>query len=119
MTVSLTLSPEAERLLAGRAAEHGQTLEGFLQELVELEAKTANGRQVQAALAPVGYPRGTQATLDDLTESDDSTPWRGVFAPSGPCKILFTKDFESNISDLPKRQPQVNIEPRWLEDDDE
>jgi hypothetical protein len=41
MTLTIQLSPEAEKILLERAAQSGQTLEGFVLALLEREAQTA------------------------------------------------------------------------------
>jgi hypothetical protein len=43
MTVTLNLSPETERRLREKAAQTGQTLEGYLEQLLVRDAEAANG----------------------------------------------------------------------------
>jgi hypothetical protein len=48
MSVILTFSPETEQKLHERAAQSGQTVEGFIRQLVEREVMGVNGGQVSA-----------------------------------------------------------------------
>jgi hypothetical protein len=52
MTFSITLPPETEQRLRERAAQAGQTVEGFILRLVEREVLGPNGSQAQEAGAP-------------------------------------------------------------------
>ena len=114
MNVSLSLTPEAEKRLSERAAQQGKSLQGFLQEIVEKEASVANGAQ-EAGTEPTGGLRG----IPEAADADESeTPWRGVFAPPRDREILFTAEVEFRIADLPRREPQIAISPRWLDDDE-
>lgn len=41
---------------------------------------------------------------------------RGVYAPSVPRRVIFSEVLEFRIADLPRREPQIYIDPRHLED---
>ena len=45
MTITIHLSPEAEKKLLEHAAQNGQTLEGYIQELLERQAHAADTGQ--------------------------------------------------------------------------
>ena len=119
MNVSLSLTPEAEKRLAARAAQLGKTLQGFIQDIVENEASASNGSELTDPARSTGQmdnnPDDRQVSPDD---SEDETPWRGVFAPAPKRKTLFTTEMQFRIGDLPRRQPHVMISPRWVDDDE-
>jgi hypothetical protein len=81
MTVTITLTAETEEKLRQRAAESGQTLEEFLQQLVEREARGSNG-------TPEAAPP-TARTLDDIL-----APVRKGFEDSGLTEEELTGLFE-------------------------
>jgi hypothetical protein len=55
MTFSITLPPETEQKVRQRAAQAGQTVEGYIRQLVEREILGPNGSQVpEAGTAPAG-----------------------------------------------------------------
>lgn len=117
MNVSLSLTPEAEKRLSERAAQQGKSLQGFLQEIVDKEASVANG--IQVTVAAQSEPAGrSQAAPDAADAGESETPWRGVFAPPRDRETLFTAEVAFRIADLPRREPQVAISPRWLDDDE-
>ena len=64
MAVRLNLSPEIERVLEEKAARSGQTLEAYLEELVEREARAPDGVTGHAGQDPSEFERG----LDELAE---------------------------------------------------
>ena len=119
MNVSLSLTPEAEKRLSERAAQQGKSLQGFLQEIVEKEASVANGTQVTVAAQAGTEPAGGPQAAADAPDADESeTPWRGVFSLPRDRETLFTAEGEFRIADLPRREPQIAISPRWLDDDE-
>jgi plasmid stability protein len=61
MTLTITLPPETEQRLRERAAQSGQSVERFVQQLVEREVREANGNQVAATPAP-----GTASALEEI-----------------------------------------------------
>lgn len=61
MTVTLTLPPETEDKLRARAAETGQTVEGFLRQLVEREVHGGQGRP-----APEAVPGQAARPFDEI-----------------------------------------------------
>ncbi len=75
MTITITLTPETEETLRKRAAESGQTLEAFLQQLVEREARDGN--------------RPAAPTFDDIL-----APVRKGFQDSGLTEEELTGLFE-------------------------
>ncbi len=81
MTVTITLTPETEERLRRRAAESGQTLETFLQQLVEREAGGGTA-------APETPPPAAR-TFDDIL-----APVRKGFAESGMTDEELTALFE-------------------------
>jgi hypothetical protein len=83
MTVTITLAPETEAKLRQRAAQSGQTLEAFLQQLVEREARGGNGTAAPVAAAP------TAPTFDDIL-----APVRKGFEESGLTEEELTALFE-------------------------
>ena len=52
MTVTLNLPPETEQLLNEKAAKAGQTLEVYLKELAEREARTVSGMSLVGSDIP-------------------------------------------------------------------
>jgi hypothetical protein len=60
MTITLLLPPDTERKLHERAAQMGQTVEGYLQRLVEREVLGPNGTE---SAAETSAPRAREKTL--------------------------------------------------------
>jgi predicted DNA-binding antitoxin AbrB/MazE fold protein len=57
-----------------------------------------------------------------LPEQEEETPervWRGVFNTPIEHEPLFPQPIPVSTKDLPEWTPQVTINPRWLETDDE
>ena len=61
MTLTITLAPETEKKLRERAAQAGQTAEGFVCQLVEREVLAGNGNQTSAPSA-----RQAGRTFDEI-----------------------------------------------------
>jgi hypothetical protein len=61
MTLTITLPPETEKKLQERAAQAGQTVEGFVRQLVERAVEDTNGSQVPE---PAASPAAR--TFDDI-----------------------------------------------------
>ena|SRR5947209_8604399 len=102
--VTIDLHPETEQRLKERAKQGGQTLEAFLQQLMEQEARNGN-------------LLGT--TDEEPDEQLAARPWRGLFAPPRQRAVLFSKELAIRPEQLPKRRPAINLS--WLrpEADDE
>ena len=64
VTVRLDLAPEIERILKERAGQRGLTLEAYLEQVVEREARSGDAMPGEAATAPDDFERG----LDELSE---------------------------------------------------
>jgi hypothetical protein len=62
MTITLSLSPEAEQRLREKAAANGQTVAAYLERLAEREAGSASGASPAPAAADF------ETTLDELSE---------------------------------------------------
>ena len=120
MNVSLSLTPDAEKRLAARAAQQGKSLQGLIQDIVEKEAASVgNGTEVTETAQSTTQRVGELPLQQDVPDDDDSeTPWRGVFAPAHERKTIFTTEMQFRIADLPRREPQVTISPRWVDDDE-
>lgn len=77
MTVTLQLPADAEQRLREKAAEHGKTLEAYLQQLIEREARADNRAAGEVALerwtsawrAWAANHRSLQAQADDSRDS--------------------------------------------------
>lgn len=119
MSVSLSLSPAAEKVLSARAAQQGKSLQALIQDIVEKEALTGNSSEdASATPTPERVSGQRQAQQEIVDEDEDARPWRGVFAPGHERKTLFTTEMQFRITDLPKREPHVSISPRWIDDDE-
>jgi hypothetical protein len=118
MDVSLSLTPEVEKRLSERAAQQGKSLHRFIQEIVEKEALVGNGTEINVAMKPPHKPDGPQPAPGALDEDDMDTPWRGVLALEHDRETIFTTEMKFRIADLPRREPQVTISPRWIDDDE-
>jgi hypothetical protein len=66
MTVTLTLPPETEALLEQRAAQAGQTVEGYLLQLIEEAVAAGSPATVLAAVA--AGPQVPAAWVDELEQ---------------------------------------------------
>jgi hypothetical protein len=73
MTITLNLSPEAERCLREKAAQSGQTLEDYLQQLVERDTQSANG-STETDSADQVSPTDFDRRLDELSHGLRSIP---------------------------------------------
>src|SRR4051812_26599565 len=81
MSVTLHLAAETERRLRERAAQKGQTLEAYLEQLADRDAGDANGTPEP--------PRAPGKTFDDIL-----APVRQGFAESGLTDEELTTLFE-------------------------
>jgi len=70
MSIQVNLAPETERVLKARAAEAGRTLEVFLEEIANREARILNEEQGQAPSDLAEFERG----LDELSEGLPQLP---------------------------------------------
>jgi len=71
MTVTLNLSAEAERHLREKAARHGQSLESYLEQLVE---NSSGVRAAPTAQGPGLSPVEFDQLLEDLAEGLPGLP---------------------------------------------
>ena len=93
MTVTITLPPETEEKLRRRAAESGQTLEAYLQQLAEWHA--SNGKD-----SPAREPN-SERTFDQIL-----APVREGFAKSGLTDEELTDLFEEAREEVWKEKQQ-------------
>jgi hypothetical protein len=70
MAVQLHLAAETERILQGRAAQNGQTLEAYLESLAAREAQGADGGVGKGSSDLDEFERG----LDELAEGLPALP---------------------------------------------
>jgi hypothetical protein len=118
MNLRLKIAPETERRLRARAAETGQTPEAFVEGLLELTLSAD-------VLPPPGTSKATgnettgpsEPLTDSGEEQDPLATWRGVFATEHPHETLFMQDFAVPATGLPRREPKVILNPRWLDDE--
>jgi hypothetical protein len=73
MTVTLQLAPDTERRLRERAAESDQTLEGYVQQLIERETGQT-GETAAAEQEPPLSDEEFDRLLDELSEGLPSLP---------------------------------------------
>ena len=64
MIVHLNLNPDGEQLLRAKAAQDGRTLEAFLEEMANREARFGNGSLDHGPSRLADFERG----LDELSE---------------------------------------------------
>lgn len=101
--VTIHLEPDAVRSLAEKARQGGQTLETYLEQLVEHHIRAGNDT----------------GGGDETTDEDEllaERPWRGVFVPPRPRDVLFCDKLSVR---LPKRQPSLNMNWHRVERDHE
>jgi hypothetical protein len=98
MTVTLNFAPEVEAVLRDRAARAGQSLEGYIQHLVEQEARAANG---SPATAP---PAAAIAPSADRTFDEILAPVRQGFQESGLTEEELKKLFEEAREEVWQQQ---------------
>jgi plasmid stability protein len=72
MTLTLSLPPDMEQKLRERAALVGQTLEGFVRQLLEREVQEGNGTRATptAALDEILRPVHEEFQRSDMTEEE-------------------------------------------------
>jgi predicted DNA-binding protein len=73
MTVTLKLSPDAEKCLREKATQSGQTLEDYLRQLVERDIQAATGTTETDSTDQVS-PAEFERRLDELSEGLTSIP---------------------------------------------
>jgi hypothetical protein len=117
MTLTLSLSVEAEQWLRTRAEERGLTPEAFVRELVE---NTLAANEPQPVVARPERPNvpASAAPLPDDDEDDTPAFWQGVFPTEHSCETMFIHDLSVPASGLPRREPNVIINTRWLDEDE-
>ncbi|NEP14222.1 MAG: hypothetical protein F6K14_29315 [Symploca sp. SIO2C1] len=57
--------------------------------------------------------------LHDFEADEDEPVWRGVFPCSRTTKVLFSKEIDIKVDELPAWKPHIVIDSYRLEDDDE
>lgn len=116
MNLRLSIAPETEQRLRARAQAKGLTPEAFIQGLLE---STLAADVRPTAPGSAAKDDGAFGTLPDAGEEQElPAPWRGVFATEHPHETLFTQDLAVPLSGLPRREPNVILNPRWLDDDE-
>jgi hypothetical protein len=105
MTITLQLNPEMEAKLRRLATQAGQTMEGFIGQLLDKESLVANGSTLPPATAP--QPDAASDNVQD--EEEEERPWRGVFVPPRERQVLFTRELNLEAAALPKREAAVNM----------
>jgi len=93
--VTIHLEREAQQSLTEKANRGGQTLEIYLQQIVEEHIRS------QKASDDSNPPTNE----DELVER----PWRGVFVPDRPRNALFSRDVSAAPEQLLRRLPNVNM----------
>jgi hypothetical protein len=78
MSIILELLPEMEQKLRTRAAQAGQSVERYVEQLVERDVLRSNGEQPAAPASGPPSPISSGKTLDDIL-----TPVREEFERSG------------------------------------
>jgi hypothetical protein len=97
MSITISLPPETEEKLRKRAEEHGQTVDGYVRQLVEHDILGVNGGQgASTAPRPVGPPPGTP--LDEIL-----APVREEFERSGMSEEELT-EFLTGVRDAVRRE---------------
>jgi hypothetical protein len=61
----------------------------------------------------------SQDQLQDVELSEEKPFWGDVFALSHKPQVLFSKDIEVKVNELPDWKPHIVIDSYFLEDDDE
>ena len=109
MSITITLPADLERALRTRAAERGIDVPALVVESL----RSTLGALESVRDAPV-------AAMSSAGEGDDeSSPWRDVFVIELPHKELSCHEVIFPTAGLPRWQPEVILNPRWLADDDE
>ena len=93
--VTIHLEREAEQSLIEKANMDGQTLEVYLQQIVESHIQSRVARN--------------DGSLETNEEQLADRPWRGVFVPVRPRRALFDLDVSPSPDQLPKRPPRPNM----------
>jgi len=87
----LALSAEIQRKLTQNAAQAGETVEHYLQRLMEHDAC------------------GGKPELSGDDDQDEARPWRGVFVPGRPRRALFSKSVATGVEGIPRRDAPLNM----------
>jgi hypothetical protein len=93
-SITIKIQAETERLLQDKAEQGGQTLENYLENLIEQEIHRGNGTPVIGS---------------DADEEFGERPWRGVFVLPRPRNTLFTQELTTQVDQLPRRKPSLNM----------
>lgn len=104
-SVTIHLQEEAERCLTEKAKQDGQTLEDYLERMIEHHVLCGAG-------------------VNDAGEATDEyelakRPWRGVFAPPRQRGALSTHNLSLRLDRLPRRQPSMSMSWHRVATDDE
>jgi hypothetical protein len=103
MIVNLNISAETAKRLGNKAAQEGQSLEGFLENLAEHEAGASNNGK----------------STEPDTQDDEERPWRGVFVLDYPRQEIFAAQHDVNVNALPPLPVDVRIDARRMADESE
>jgi hypothetical protein len=101
MTVILQFAPETEKKLSERAAASGQSVEGYIRQLVEREVLDGTGTEAMlpSPAAPVPPPLG--ASVDEVL-----APVREEFARSGMTEDELTA-FLTEVRDQVRKEKRA------------
>jgi hypothetical protein len=103
MTLTIHLSPEAEKKLLERAAQNGQTLEGYVQKLLEREAQSSGA----APQAPGNHltPELREWLCRQVNEAETVADLQELREKGGPELQEFLPDLQQVVHDR-ERTPQ-------------
>lgn len=104
-SVTIHLQPDTQQCLTQKAKQEGQSLEGYVEQLVER------------------HVRGDVAVDVIAEESEDEEladrPWRGVFVPARTRELFFSCDLSLPPDQFPKQRPSLSMSWHRVETDDE
>jgi hypothetical protein len=111
MTVTVPLSPEAERLLKEKVAHSGQTIESYLAGLVEADLGQTPGPSLQKT-----PDQGAPPTVLPQEEEEE---WPEVILPAPEGETIFTRPATFPLEGAPRCELDVTIDSHWLEEQDD
>ncbi len=103
--ITIHLEPETKQSLLRKANEGGQTLETYLEEMIQRHLH--------------GPGASANAGLETDEEEIVDRPWRGVFVAARPRQPLFPHDLTLTPDQTPKTAPRLNMNWHRPESDNE
>jgi hypothetical protein len=123
MSQMLEIPDQVYAALVEAATAQGKSpadlIAGLLPEITKQNSPSSSAPVAGSAPTPGDpFADSSSSDVDDQDGADMDRPWRGVFAPEYEREVLFTQEMTIRTADLPRWEPQVTIDPRWIPEDE-